>query len=379
MILEEPVSISSDRRSISLKAPVSSAGSVRILANNAVYIPPGGLGSQAVLTGASPGPFKILRCTEAAGPDGNVITVTTGAGSATVRITEGNQITLAQVQRTLRLSGVNDLVSVTERNGALSLVDAQYAGEESFIRVSGRAASSLGFIQTGARGATVYPGWDIISKEDVNPIVHKESTTLVPARYPRFKAPLRGNPSLKVTYASMPERCPRCGATYVENDWRFDANGEVVTIQNEDVLYQACMKAILTVKGSNAFHPNYGSKTLTRIGQKAVGSSLNLIREDVMTALSQVKTLQNGQRNYQTVSSRELLYTIQSVNVRVSAEDQTVFFIDVVVRNGSNKPVNLTTVFSVPGAIALAGTNGLSLGIEKAGLTNAQLNRLLLD
>ena len=75
MILEEPVSISSDRRSISLKAPVSSAGSVRILANNAVYIPPGGLGSQAVLTGASPGPFKILRCTEAAGPDGNVIKI----------------------------------------------------------------------------------------------------------------------------------------------------------------------------------------------------------------------------------------------------------------------------------------------------------------
>lgn len=379
LLLEEPVTLASDRRSLPLKAPIAGAGSVRVMVNDSLYIPPSGLLASAVLTATSPGPYRIQRCVRTVGPDGNLFTVTTGEGSASVRLPEGDRISADKILKALRLSGVGDLVSVSEKNQGLSLQDSQDAGPESTIRVSGSGAASLGFGQTGARGSQVYPGWDLVARRDVYPGVRIAGVTLVPARYPRFKKSLPGSPTIKVTYTAMPERCPRCGGTYVENDYRFDLEGRVITIQNEDLLYQACLKAVLTVQGSNPYHPEYGSKILTRIGRKVVGASASLIREDVLNALKQVQALQTGQKKYQRLTNSELLYTITSVGVRPSEEDPTVFYVDAVVKNFSNKPVNLTTVFSVPGAVALAGTNGQVLGIETTGLTAAQSSRLLLD
>jgi len=279
-------------------------------------------------------------------------------------------VQLGEVQRTLRLSATNDLVIVTDENSSLSLVERAEAGPSSFIRVSGGGSEALGFRQVGARGAQVYPGWGLESRLDVYPSIRNGAPAL-PIRYPKFTAPLRGNPTVKVSYVSSPERCPRCGGTFVENDWRFDPRGEVITIQDEDLLYQACLKAVLTVRGSNPFHPGYGSTVSSRIGSKALGASAALVREDVQRALQQVRSLQKRQRQYQPVTNRELLFSIQSVDVRTSEFDPTVFFLEVTVRNGSQKPVSLSTVFSVPGAVALAGAAGKPLGLETTGLTGS--------
>lgn len=378
IVQEEPVLLGSDRRSLSTRAPIAGAASVRVLVNNSQYVPSSGLFSQAVLTSASAGPYRIQRCVGTVGPDGNLFTVTTGSGVVSVRLPEGDRVTLARIQRTLKLSGINDLVLVTEENGALSLVESQDAGPSSFIRVSGLGATSLGFLQTGARGQQVYPGWELLANEDIYPTVLPLGVRIVKARYPKFTEPLRGNPTLKVTYTAMPERCPRCNGTYIENDYRFDPQGDVITITNEDLLYQACLKAILTVQGSNPYHRSFGSKITTRIGHKLVGASAQLVKEDVINALGQVRTLQAGQKKAQNISNREFLLAVQSVEVRPSADDPTIFFVDVTVRNASNRVINLTTVFSVPGTIALAGSNNLPLGMETAGLSREQSQRFLL-
>lgn len=378
LLIEEPVGISPDRLSLITKAPIGNAGSVRILVNDTQYIPSEGLLSQAQLSASKPGPYKIQKCQGTVGTEGNLFRVSTSTGSAEVLLPIGERISLQEIQRALRSSQIFDLVSIRDSEGSLSLTDLNSAGKDSFIRVSGQGASSLGFLQTGARGSLVYPGWTLASRQDTFPGAKVSGLNRVPARYPKFNTPIAGNPTFKVTYASMPERCPRCGATYVENDWRFDFQGNVVEIQNEDLLYQACLKAILTVQGSNPYYPNYGSKITTRIGAKAAGSSSLLIREDVQQALQSVQALQSAQRKYQTVSNQEILYKIDSVSVRPSTEDPTVFFVDVVVRNASNRPINITTVFSVPGTIALAGSNGQTLGLEPTGLTSAQSQRLFL-
>jgi len=39
-----------------------------------------------------------------------------------------------------------------------------------------------------------------------------------------------------------------------------------------------------------------------------------------------------------------------------------VFHLDISVTNGTGKPVSLNIVYSAPGAVALAGSNGQSLG-----------------
>jgi phage baseplate assembly protein W len=149
---------------------------------------------------------------------------------------------------------------------------------------------------------------------------------------------------------------------------RFNVQGEPLLIENENLLYQAALKILLTRKGSNPFHTQYGSQIMSRIGNKAVGAVAMLINEDVRTALANMQAYQAAQAKYQIVTAKERLYSIQSVNVYPHDSDPTAFMVDIVVSNASGEPISLTIVFTVPGAVALAGSNGLSLGIETTGL-----------
>ena len=378
LIMEETVTLGVDRRTVNSKSPIAGSASVRILVNDSAYIPSGGLYSQAVQTSSKSGPYRIQSCENLVGPKGNYFTVTTEEGSASVSLPLGERVPLETVQRTLRLSSINNLVSVDSKNGALSLTDRNEAGSSSEIHVSGEGADALGFEQTGARGREIYPPWQIIAESDTYP-TYNRSLRDQQRRYVKFVRPLRTNPTLKMTYTAMPNRCLRCGGTYVENDWRFNTSGEVITIENENLLYQACLKAVLTVRGSNPYHVGYGSKMTTRIGRKLTGAAAMLIRQDVQAALTQVKSLQSGQRKYQSVTNREMLYKIENVDVRPSQDDPTVFFVDVSVRNAANRPIRLSTVFSVPGTIALAGSNNKPLGLDAAGLSAAQSRNFLID
>ena len=378
MMMEEPVALSDDRRSLYPKSPISSAASVRVLLNDSIYVPSGGFLSRATLQSSSSGPYRILPCTQLNGPDANLLTIETQEGTSSVRLPIGERVRVDEVIRAIRLSEAYSLVEPSSLREALAFTEKNALGPSSYVRLSGGAVDSLGFDQKGSRGNQVYPGWELVNRKSVYPSLIPGLTT-APSRYIRFKTPVRGNPTIKVTYAAMPERCVRCGATYIENDYRFDLAGDAVTIRNEDLLYQACLKAVLTVKGSNPYHTGYGSEITKRVGLKLTGESAMLIRQDVQNALRQVQNLQSGQRKYQSVTNREFLYSIENVDVRPSAEDPTVFFVDVTIRNAANRPVNLTTVFSVPGTIALAGTNGQALGLETSGLSRSQSSRFLRE
>lgn len=375
LVIEEPVALGADRRSLITKAPVANVDSVFILANDKEYIPPEGLYSSASISSSRPGPYQIQKCVGVSGPLGNVLEISTSAGYVSIDLQTGERLTVSQIENQLR--SATDIVIPSSDNGTLVLTDAGNPGLESFIRVSGTGADSLGFTQKGARGKEIYPSWTLDFRRDVNPVIGPMNLVPTPARYPKFTRPLKGNPTLKVTYAAMANRCPRCSGTYVENDYRFDLQGDIVMIENENLLYQACLKAILTVQGSNPYHPLYGSKIMTRIGSKAVKASEMMIKEDVQNSLRRVQDLQRGQGKYQLVSDKERLYQIRNIQVTPDQNDPTVFKVSVTVQNGSNRPVVVDIVYSVPGAVALAGTNGLTLGLETTGLTAAQ-SRLLV-
>ena len=358
-MVEEPVTLGSDGTSLITRAPVSNSNSVRILVNDSLYVPPSGLGSQATLFSGS-GPFRIRPCLGLNGPDSNVLTVQTSGGSATVRLPTGDFIGADRIAEFLRVSPVGELCLVRTKGSSLSLSDPNSSGRESLVAVFGGAVQHLNFTQRSVRGKVVYPPWRLVAREEVYP-TSSGNVVLVPARYPQFVSPIPGNPEFKVTYGSMPERCPRCQSSYVENDYRFDFAGEVITIVNEDLLYQACLKMVLTSKGSNPFHAGYGSSVMNRIGSKSTLATAAALKEDVTSALKKVQSLQSGQRKFQQVTDKERLYRILNVEVAPS-EDPTVFFISVVVSNGSGQPVSINITYSAPGAVALAGSNGTSLG-----------------
>ncbi len=377
LVIEEPVPLGSDRQSLITKAPIAASDSIFILANDTDYIPPEGLYSVASLSSNSPGPYQIQKCVGAAGtgPDGNLFTISSSAGTVSIRLDVGDRIPVAQLEKQIRLT--TTIVIPSSPNGVLTLTDAGGPSLDSFVRVSGIGSDQLKFVQKGARGRILYPGWVLDFRRDVNPVIGPRNLIPVPARYPKFVSPLRGNPTLKVTYVAVPARCPRCNGTSVENDYRFDMQGDMVLIQNENLLLQVCLKAILTVQGSNPYHPGYGSKVTTRVGNKALGASSMLIREDIQNALKRVQDLQRGQSKYQLVTDKERLYSIRDVQVTRDPNDPTVFRAQVTVQNGSNKPVVVDIVYSTSGVVALAGTNGQTLGLEPTGLTAAQSRNFL--
>jgi phage baseplate assembly protein W len=139
-------------------------------------------------------------------------------------------------------------------------------------------------------------------------------------------------------------------------------------IQDENLLYQAALKIILTDRGSNPYNKWYGTQIRSRIGSKALAGVAAVISEDVRQALVNYQGLQEKQAFYQKVSYKERLYTVLAVDVKPHAQDQTTFLIEVVVQNASNETVNLTTIFTVPSVIAFLGSNGLMLGATAAGI-----------
>lgn len=358
LVLEEVVPLAGDRRTLVPKAPVASSGTVRILANDEVYIPRGGLFSQAQITGDTSGPFRIADCDTA-------FTVTSSTETVSFVLPTGARIEAEAIAKILR--GKLTQVVVEVIRGRLVLTDAGSYGLSSYVLVGGPAAPSLGFkVQYGAKGRKIYPAWELASMPGV-----------ISGRYPKFREPLKTNPMIKVSYVAPVERCPRCAATFIENDYRYDLQGDAILIENENLLYQAALKIILTRIQTNPYHPSYGSAITSRIGSKAIGATATLITEDVQRALSTMQSLQSQQSKLQAVSAKERLYTVSSVRVSPSPSDPTVFGVDVVVRNASGDPIALTIVFSVPGVVALMGSNGQSLGLEGVGLTAAQSSRLL--
>lgn len=366
---EEVVTLSSeDRRSLPVRQPVASASQVVISANE-TPVPQSGLLSAALLTSSVSGPFDVI-------PEEDTFVVTTSGGTATLTFGYNSLTRLNTdqvVKHTQRAKWSH--VEVLNDGGYLTLVDNNKVGPEAFVRVEGSAAASLGFGQPHvsnrprvAYGQEVYPGWSLYLRPDS-----------ITNRFPRFNKPIKSNPVFKVSYSAPVQRCLRCRASFVENDFRYDAGGHMLLIQNEDLLYQAALKILLTDRGSNPFFPTYGTTIRNRIGSKALAGVASVLNEDVRRALAQVQAYQAEQAKYQKVTFKERLHAILGVQVKRHNEDPSTFLIEVLVQNASAEPINLNIVFTVPEVVALMGSNGLMLGTEVTGISSGFGSRRLLD
>lgn len=325
IIMEEVVPLSG--RDLVPSSKMSSSRTVRVLVNDQYYVPPGGLGSSAVLLGSSPGPHRIDSCKRE-------IVISTSQQTVSLMLPNLNVVSTEDVIRLFRQSMSH--VSFLDVAGRIQISDSDFTGPTSRVLVSGSGASSIGFgVQRGARGKWLYPGWSVVSFEDGKKVV--------------FEDDILGDPVFKMTYIAESSSCPRCDGMLIENDYRYDMLGNMVMVQDENLLYQASLKILLTTIRSNPYHPTYGSAINSRIGSKAVGAVASQITSDVQTALSNMQQMQQAQSKFQAVSLRERLYSVSSVRVTQDPSDQTTFKVDVVVSNGSGLPVDLSVLYRYPG------------------------------
>ena len=351
VIGEERVSLGTDRRTLYPAKPISGPTLVQVRVNDdAIVSPFTGLVTPATMRSYRREPYKITTATR-------TLVLTTGAGAATVNFSSG-YLSAAQVSATLT-AAVRGLVVVSSPNGYITLTDTATPGPTSRIQLTGSALEPLGFDQqSGDRGKTVIPPWRLYSRTAVNPEDAVDSL----GYYIGFDSVVKQEAFFTVTYPVAPYLCLRCRATEVENDYRFDPQGEALVVQDENLLYQMCLKMILTELGSNIYHTWYGSDLVSRIGSKVLGGTAIGIRQSVSQALTNLQNLQNAQSKYQRVTAKERLFSVDNIAVAPSPNDPTTFLIEVDVRNYSSEPVTISIVYSAPGTFALPGTNRLSLG-----------------
>jgi phage baseplate assembly protein W len=353
LTVEDRATLAEDRRELILSQPISSAGFVRITVNDEQFIPPAGLFVSAQIRGRLSGPFNII-------PNENTLTVRNGRSQvADIALPTGLRVPADTVVTTVNnaLVAAELRVQIVKVNGRLVFTDLEGIGQNSRIEIRGKAAGALGFdIQIGARGKQLFPGFDVIKRT--------ENTLGLPDfRFVKFRAPIKGNPIIKATYAAPGIRCLRCRGTFVENDYRFGQDGEPILITNEDLLVQAAQKLVLTEQGSNPFAPWYGTLIHEKVGLKAIGATSVTIHEEVSKALGRFQELQKLQGRVQTVAAPERLFTVASIDTTLDPQDPTFANVDIVVTNASGQPISLSIVFTTPGAVALAGSLDQSLGL----------------
>ena len=347
IVIGEQVVLLNDLRTIPTRQPIASKDSVGIWANDDVFIPKTGLYSYANLKSSFAGPYNIIQ-------NENDLTISTSNEFVQIElpVEEGS----ISADRFIELyQPLMSSVTIENVNGMLSFIDIYTRGPASYVQVSGLAAQHLGFkLQSGIRGKQLYPAWEVFTPADA-----------ITERWIRFREPITNRATFTLTYATSKNRCLRCGGTGVENDYRYDSDGQMYTVRNEDLLYQSALKLLLTDLGSNPYHPELGTNIRMKIGRKAVGAVASAISAEIVRTLDGHKNMQTHQAKYQEVTYRERLYELVSVNTVAHPNDPTMFKSSVVVRNMSGQAVNLTIVYTVPGTAAQAGS--LQLGTQNTG------------
>jgi len=346
IVLEEVVYLSRGH-DLETKMPLATQGFVGVMVNNSLSIPSGGLFSFARLNSFTKGSYYVLE-------NEQDLTIYSSGETVSITLPAGQLLSAQEVADLINTASVT--IKAVSNNEHLQLWDRNLAGGGSYIEVAGGSLTRLGFKQRGATGKMLYPGWHLHTPPD-------ELTT----RYIRFNEslPMRSD-FFKVSYVTTPGRCLRCKAIGIENDYRYTGSahvpegqseatvdaGALIMINNEDLLYQTALKLLLTKKGSNPYHPSYGTSILDTVGAKATGAVAASLSSEIKRALQGLRLFQQKQGRYQEITLREQLSQIDTVQIIPVDDDPTMFMVQVWIRNASQQSVQLNIAYATAGSVA---------------------------
>jgi hypothetical protein len=340
-VVEEALFLSPDRVTVRPLRPISNSNSVKVRINGVADILPVGLNTPAIGKGALPGPFNIrpgvndqLVVSVNAGPD-QVVTVPSGR--------EVSAKSLAQALTGL----VSGVVFETTRKNQIQIKSYKLGKASQIMFKSGSTvAGTLGLqLNKAYRGQQVFPAWSLV--HDPNTLRDRPTRLIV------FDEPIDGtNDYLELNYSTIRQECRRCGGAGVENDWRFNGQGEVIKVRDGDLLIQESLKITYTVKGTNPFHSWYGTLLLDMIGKKMSDRGLvqNLILSDIQDAFRRWQSIKKQQEQTvgQFVSDEEYPFRLLVVNLEPDASDPTILYINAQIQSRSSRPVQVTRGLKLP-------------------------------
>jgi hypothetical protein len=348
LVVDEYLVVKGLRNRVFPMRPIASSASIVARVNGFIEVPSFGVDLPASSKGSKEGPFTIVSGVS------DTLRLRVGGGSwQTVVVPSGIKKSVSSICSYLssNFSGVQ-FYSVGELVGFQT---AQIGKDATvFIHSASTLATLLGIpLNREYRGKRAFPGWSVVSAP--YSVGDRHRSMLI------FDEPLPAESNfVELNYTTVQSECRRCGGVGVENDWRYNNNGSLQLVKDEELLIQELKKIIFSTRGSNPFHPWYGTVILDQIGQKILTGSVlqNRIVADIQTTFSRWQSIKKQQEESvgQPVTDREFPFALQSVTIEQSQQDPTIFFVNLVIRNRSFQTIPFSRGIRIPQPEDLLGS-----------------------
>jgi len=351
-----------DRRTIRPLRPVSSITSVSLWINGVIQVPAVGVNTVAEAIAPHRGGIDIQQ-----GVNDTIIVSVDHGPNQTLVAPAGAAVNHAQLAQVLnrRVSGA--VFSLTGKGSFRLATQRTGCAAELVFRDGSTLATALGFpLNRIWKGRQPYPSWSII--QDPNTLSDR------PARMIVFDESLNGTAEyVEINYTTVRQDCRRCRGLGVENDWRYNAKGDVIEARNEALLIQEVLKLMFTVQGTNSFHDWYGTNISNVVAKKIVATGIlqTFIVSDIYEAFRRWQNIKKQQEEVvgQYVSDEEYPLRILSVIPEQSDKDPTIIYIKGEIQNRSTRPIQIERGIKLPEPVDLMGATAQQ-GVYRQSLSN---------
>ncbi|MDD5649575.1 MAG: hypothetical protein PHF86_04045 [Candidatus Nanoarchaeia archaeon] len=135
---------------------------------------------------------------------------------------------------------------------------------------------------------------------------------------------------ISVDYYVSSTYCDKCSVYSDMIDYVVDKLGNYIKVRDEQKLLQDLKKIIKTTLGSDPVAPWYGTTFNNLIGSKMFPEiTKTKITDEIVTALSKLKSLQIQQEEYQKMTGNEFIDIIEKIDVQENITVPTLFIANV--------------------------------------------------
>lgn len=172
---------------------------------------------------------------------------------------------------------------------------------------------------------------DTLSPDD--PTTVTGATSLYPTGYYSLVLNLPDlyyDPLYEVSYAVMPDVCPKCKGTQYTDDILFTPNNDFYTVTGASQLIQATEKFVVTYAGSNKYHQWVGSSLSDLLGTKISSFSdvSAQIQAKVKACLANLADIQVKSESINpSVSRDEVLANVEKIEVTQDSVEPSVVYV----------------------------------------------------
>jgi len=348
LVIEEALFLNADRQTIRPLRPIASTASVRLRIDAELEVGAVGHSVPALAKASLPGPFNIR-----VGVNDRLIVSINGGPDQILVAPTGLGITAAALAKALSSRAAGLAFKASRRFQIQALTATRGPTAKILFKQGSTLAPTLGLtVGRVYRGQQVFPSWSIIS--DPNTLSDRPTRLIV------FDSRIESTTDfVEINYTTVRQECRRCGGVGIENDWSYTTAGSLIKVRNAELLSQEVLKVTYTEKGSNPFHPWYGTGLLEAIGKKISDQGLvqNLILSDLQEAFRRWQGIKREQEGIpQFVSDEEFPFRLLVANLEPDPRDPTIVYVNAVVQNRSSSPIQISRGLQLPLPYDLLGS-----------------------